>query len=113
MNRDRVPSWMFAATLIMIFICGCWTLATVIGRTALRPYSLGTVTVANVAFLLALMLTILSYADLGDDVTMRRAMAYVFSVGILALAVSVILFSASALTGPLLSGGNGGPMLFD
>jgi hypothetical protein len=104
---------MFAATLVMIFICGCWTLATVIGRTALRPYSLGTVTVANVAFLLALMLTILSYADLGNDATMQRAMAYVFSVGILALAVSVILFSASALTGPLLSGRNGGPMLFD
>jgi hypothetical protein len=40
-------------------------------------------------------------------------MAYVFSVGILALAVSVILFSASALSGSLLFGRDGGPMLFD
>ena len=113
MDGERVPSWIFITTLLMIFVSGCWTIATIgpfLIRPDFRPYTIVAVTIANLAFLLSLMTSMFSYAKLGDQSKIKQIMVYLFSSGILSLIISIVIFSISYLTGYFL---NNGPPIID
>jgi hypothetical protein len=101
MSEERIPSRMVLITLVMIFISGCWTVATLTPfpmKSNFRPYSIATITTANIAFLLSLLTSTLSYAKIGDQTKMKRITVYLFNIGIVFLIASIILFSASYIT---------------
>lgn len=59
-----------------------------------------TVTLANVSFLITLLAAMLLYSDVKTTRNPRKIMIYAFSVGIIALTISILLFSASFLISP-------------
>lgn len=102
MSREMTQSSFIVITLVMLFISGCWTLATIMPYPIeywFRAVMIAAVTASNVSFLLSLLTSALSYAGIGQDQSMRRLMIILFTIGVSALVVSVILFSISTLTG--------------
>lgn len=102
MSRELTPSSFILITLVMLFISGCWTLATIMPypiEYGFRAVMIAAVTASNVSFLFSLLTSALSYAGIGQDRSMRRLMIILFTIGVSALVVSVILFSISTLTG--------------
>ena len=102
MSRELSPSSFIVITLVMLFISGCWTLATIIPypiEHGFRTAMIVTVTASNVCFLFSLLTSALHYAGLGQEQTMKRLMIILFAIGVSALVLSVILFSISTLTG--------------
>ena len=84
--------------LVMLFISGCWTLAAIMPF----PVSLGTrgvqvaaVAVSNVAFLLGVLTSAFSYAGMGKSERMSKVFLAFFSIGVAALALSIIAFTIS------------------
>jgi hypothetical protein len=101
MSEERITSRMVLISRVMIFISGCWTAATLVPfpmKPNLRPYSTATITTSNIAFLLSLLTSTLSYAKIGDQARMKRITVYLFSIGIVCLIASIIIFSASYIT---------------
>jgi len=102
MSRELAPSSFIVITLVMLFVSGCWTIATIMPypiEYGLRAAMVATVTASNVSFLFSLFASALSYAGVGREQAIRRLMVILFAVGVSALVVSVILFSVSTLTG--------------
>jgi len=104
MNNALIPRPFIVITLVMLFISGCWTLACTIPypiKYEFRVIMTATVTASNVAFLLSLLSSVLSYSGMGNEGKMKRIIIYSFSIGITALVISVILFSiAYIMTAP-------------
>jgi len=97
-EKDQVR--MILVTLFMIFISGCWTLATIIPLSVhwtFRSMQLVTVTVANISFLLSLLALMLIYSNMMKAEAVRKWFTIMFSIGIAALIISIIIFSASYL----------------
>lgn len=103
MNEEKPSVWLILVSLLMLFVSGAWTLATitpfVISKTV-RTLMLISVTTANVCFLGTLLAAMLLYSYIGARESLRKVMVFAFSIGIFALIVSIILFSASFLTSP-------------
>lgn len=103
MTEEKGLTRIIPITLFMIFISGCWTLATIIPfpmHWPTRSIQLTVVTVADVTFLLSLLTSILSYSGMADREAMRKWSIIMFCTGITALIASIILFSASYLVKP-------------
>lgn len=102
MSEEKVSTWIIVTTLFMMFISGCWTVATIIPwklHPSIRSAMIITVTIADVAFLLSLLASMLSYSLSSKEATKKVSM-FMFCLGIAALVVSIILFSASFLLKP-------------
>jgi len=104
MSREfSLPSFI-VILLVMLFISGCWTLASAIPYPigyGFRVFMISVVSISNVGFLISLLTSILNYAGVGNEVKMKRISVATFSIGITALVVSVILFSvAYIMTAP-------------
>jgi len=103
MSGERPSVWPVIVSLLMLFVSGAWTMASFIpyGRPgALRPLMFYVVTASNVSFLVSLLFAMLLYLEIETRLGSKRAMALAFSVGIVALIVSVVLFSASFIMTP-------------
>ena len=101
MAEEKAPTWIIVTTLVMLFISGCWTLATIIPfriDQPIRSAMVITVTIADIAFLLSLLASMLSYSGMSRKEAMKRISILMFCLGITALIVSIILFSTSYLT---------------
>ena len=101
MDNALIPRPFIVITLVMLFISGCWTLACIMPFPIKYEYRLimaTAVTASNVAFLISLLASVLSYAGMGNDEEMKRIIVYSFSIGITALVISVILFSFAYIT---------------
>lgn len=103
MSEEKPSVWLVLVSLLMLFVSGAWTLATItpfwISETV-RSLMLITVTAANVSFLLTVLAAMLLYSDVGAEERLRKTMVVAFSVGIFALIVAIVLFSASFLVKP-------------
>lgn len=103
MTEEKDLTRMIQITLFMIFISGCWTLASIIPfsmRWPVRSAQLAVVTVADVAFLIALLALMLSYGGMAEKEAVRRWAVLMFCVGMVALIASIILFSSFYLVMP-------------
>lgn len=67
---------------------------------ALRPLMFYVVTSSNISFLVSLLFAMLLYLEIETGLGSKRVIALAFSVGIVALIVSVVLFSASLIMTP-------------
>lgn len=61
----------------------------------LRKLMFYTVSASNVSFLISLLLSMLLYLEIGENEKLKRRMILVFSIGVLALILSIVLFTAS------------------
>jgi len=101
MNDALIPRPFILITLVMLFISGCWTIASIISfpiKYEFRVIMTMMVTASNVAFLLSLLASVLSYEGMGNEEKMKRVIVYSFSIGIFALVISVIMFSLAYIT---------------
>ena len=103
MSKEKPSIWLILVSLLMLFVSGAWTLATITPfwiTKDMRTVMLITVTAANVSFLVTLLTAMLLYMDVNARESLRRIMKYAFVIGILVLIISIILFSASYLIAP-------------
>jgi len=103
MTEEKDLTRMIPITLFMIFVSGCWTLASIIPfsiRWPAHSAQLAIVTVADVAFLIALLALMLSYGGMAEKEAVRRWAILMFCVGMVTLIASIILFSSSYLLWP-------------
>jgi len=103
MSEQKPSVWLVLVSLLMLFISGAWTLASITPlwiSKDMRSFMLISVTTANIAFLTTLLAAMLLYSDVGAKQNLKKTMVLAFSVGILALIVSIVLFSASFLIAP-------------
>jgi hypothetical protein len=103
MPEETRPGPLIWITLFMIFISGCWTLATIVPfplAWPTRAVQLAVVTVSNISFLVSLLASMLYQGEMIERETARRWSIIFFAVGITALIVSILLFSASYLVKP-------------
>lgn len=103
MSEQKPSVWLILISLLMLFVSGAWTLASITSfgiSKAVMPFRLITVTIANISFLVTLLVAMLLYSDIGAKEGLKKTMVFAFSVGIFALIVSIILFSASFLLTP-------------
>ncbi len=94
---------MVLVSLLMLFVSGAWTIASIMPSTMNKPLSsimLVTTTVSNISFLLTLLVTMLLYSEVGPRERLGKTMVYLFSAGIIALAATVMLFLIAFLTTP-------------
>ncbi len=100
MSRELTPHSFIVITLVMLFISGCWTLASAIPfpiNYELRVGMIATVAISNVSFLLSLLTSVLSYSGMGQERRMKRIIVTAFSIGVIALVISITFFSISYL----------------
>ncbi|MCS7365353.1 MAG: hypothetical protein NDF54_07955 [archaeon GB-1867-035] len=100
MFEERTLPRMILINLFMIFISGCWTLATILPFTMnwmIRSIQLITITIADISFLLSLLASILVYSGFMREEIARKWFIIFFCIGILALIITIILFSTSYL----------------
>lgn len=103
MSGEKPSVWPVIVSLLMLFVSGAWTMASFIpyGRPgALRPLMFYVVTASNVFFLASLLFAMLLYLEIETRLGSKRIMALAFSIGIVALIVSVVLFSTSLIMTP-------------
>jgi hypothetical protein len=102
MSEEKPSVWLIIVSVLMLFVSGVWTLASItpLAPKAVRSFMLITVTTANISFLITLLAAMLLYSDLGAKENLKKTMILAFSIGIFALIVSVILFTASFLITP-------------
>jgi len=102
MSEQNPSARLILVSILMLFISGAWTLASVtpLMSRAVRSSMLGTVTTANVCFLVTLLAAMLLYSDVGAKENLKKAMVLAFSIGIFSLIISIVLFSASFLIEP-------------
>jgi hypothetical protein len=103
MSNEKPSVWLIIVSLLMLFVSGAWTVASILPfvpkdvRASMRI----TVTAANVSFLLTLLAAMLLYLEVGPKQNLKKAMMLTFSIGIITLIISVILFTASFLITPI------------
>jgi hypothetical protein len=102
MSEQKPSVWLILVSLLMLFVSGAWTLASItpLMPKTVRSSMLITVTTANVCFLVTLLAAMLLYSDIGAKENLKKAMVLAFSIGIFALIISIVLFSASFLMTP-------------
>lgn len=103
MSEQKPSVWLILVSLLMLFVSGAWTLASITPfgiSKAVRSFMLITVTTANVCFLVTLLAAMLLYSDVGPKENLKKAMLLAFAVGIFALILSIVLFSGSFLVAP-------------
>jgi len=102
MSREGTPSSFIVIALVMLFISCCWTLAAIMPypvEYGFRVVMVAAVTASNASFLISLLSSALSLAGVGREQGMKRLTIILFTIGVAALVVAVILFSVSTLTG--------------
>ncbi|MCW4019736.1 MAG: hypothetical protein NWF14_00685 [Candidatus Bathyarchaeota archaeon] len=103
MSEQKTSVWLILVSLLMLFVSGAWTLVSILPFgifKAVRSFMLITVTTANISFLITLLAAMLLYSDVGERENLKKIMIFAFSIGIFALIVSIVLFSASFLITP-------------
>jgi tetrahydromethanopterin S-methyltransferase subunit C len=94
---------MVLVPLFMLFISGAWTLASLIPYVrwgAMRETMFYTVIISNISFLVSLLLSMLFYLEVGEKETHKRTMVLAFSIGIIALIISIVVFTVSFVMQP-------------
>jgi len=101
---EQKPSvWLVLMSLLMLFVSGAWTLASILPfgiSKGIRTVMLISATTADISFLVTLLAMMLLYSDVGAKENLKKTMILSFSIGIFALIVSIVLFSASFLIAP-------------
>lgn len=59
-----------------------------------------TVIISNISFLVSLLLSMLFYLEVGEKETHKRRIVLAFSIGIIALIISIVVFTASFVMQP-------------
>ncbi|UCH56884.1 MAG: hypothetical protein JSV18_05945 [Candidatus Bathyarchaeota archaeon] len=104
MGEEKSSVWIILVSILMLFVSGAWTLATImpfVPHKGLRSATLTMVTIANVSFLASLLASMLLYSQVGERGQMRSVMIASFSIGILALAVSIVIYSSTHIWSPM------------
>jgi len=103
MSKEKPSIWLVLISLFMLFVSGAWTVASImpfmISKT-IRSIMIVTVSASNVSFLATLLAAMLQYSGYRKDKNMKKMMVYSFAAGIIALMISIILFSTSYLMLP-------------
>jgi peptidoglycan/LPS O-acetylase OafA/YrhL len=103
MSEDKPSVWIVLVPLLMLFVSGAWTLASFIPYVrfrALRELMFYAVTFSNISFLVSLLLSMRFYLEVGEKKTNKRRLVLAFSIGVLALIVSIVVFAASVVMQP-------------
>jgi hypothetical protein len=103
-EEERPSIWIVLVSILMLFVSGAWTLATItpfVTLKGIRSATLTMVTAANIAFLGSVLASMLLYARVGKIERMRSLMVTSFTIGILALAVSILMFAGVHIWSPM------------
>jgi hypothetical protein len=103
MSEEKPSVWIVLVSLLMLFVSGAWTLASFIPYVrfkALRELMFYAVTFSNISFLGSLLLSMRFYLEVGEKETNKRRMVLAFSIGVLTLIVSIVVFAASIIMTP-------------
>ena len=103
MSQEKPSVLIVLVPLLMLFISGAWTLASLIPYVrwgAMRETMFYTVIISNISFLVSLLLSMLFYLEMGEKETHKRRMVLAFSIGIIALIISIVVFTASFVMQP-------------
>ena len=100
MSEEKPSVWIVLVSLLMLFVSGAWTLASFLpfpsgGYGSPRSLMFYVTMASNISFLISLLVSMLLYLGIGSREGMRWIMIFAFSMGILALISSIILFTAS------------------
>ncbi len=91
-------TWFITASMVLLFISGCWTLGSLImvsrqlETQLLRSALLTADMLANISFLVSLLTSVLGLAELLKEMVARRITGYAFTAGTIFLIISITIF---------------------
>jgi hypothetical protein len=98
MGEEKTSIWIVLVSILLLFVSGTWTLATIrpfVPHKGIRSATLTTVTAANISFLGSVLAPMLLYARVGEIERMRSLMVISFTIVVLALVVFIIMFAGT------------------
>jgi len=104
MSEEKPSVWIVLVSLLMLFVSGAWSLASLIPCVRCEILWLlifHLVTVSNILFLVSLLLPMMIDLEMGAKEDLKRRMILAFSIYVLALIISIVLFTASFIMMPL------------
>lgn len=98
LEKGKPLTWFVIVNLALLFISGCWMVGSLMvtsWKSSLgfaRPMLLTSTALANISFLASMLTSILGTANIVKEDPARRVTVYAFTIGILLLIVSMIIF---------------------
>ncbi|MEM3646735.1 MAG: hypothetical protein QW334_01125 [Thermofilum sp.] len=103
MSEQKPLLWIVLISLLMLFVSGAWTIASIMFFTRNKTLSsimLATATASNISFLLTLLAAMLLYSGVERGRRLMIMMVGLFSAGIIFLVYTVLFFLIAFLTTP-------------
>ncbi|MEM2930512.1 MAG: hypothetical protein QW797_06600 [Thermoproteota archaeon] len=103
MSEQKPLLWIVLISLLMLFVSGAWTIASIMFFTQNKTLSsimLATATASSISFLLTLLVAMLLYSGVEKGRRLMMMMVGLFSAGIIFLVYTVLFFLIAFLTAP-------------
>ncbi|MFH7859758.1 MAG: hypothetical protein QXR03_02020 [Candidatus Aenigmatarchaeota archaeon] len=101
---EKPLTWLLIIGLVLLFINGCWTIGILIAIQSqrlelfLRTIILTVNILANVSFLISILISAFGLAEIIKEEKARKFTTYVLAIGIIFLIISIILFLCIIVT---------------